>query len=204
MRPVGLKVSVIGAVGAEHFLLPQPCWPERGVTLMTTERSVFSSVPSDEVRCIRERIDHPVLDADGHQLEYLPLFLEVLGEVAGPSVVARYNRLRVDRGIGRVGPYWTLPSENTLDRASAMLPKLMYSRLDEIGIDYALMYPSLGLSVLAMVDDEVRQAAARALNIMFAEVYDGSATVWNRSPSSPTSPRKRRSPSCGTPSRRSA
>ena len=72
-----------------------------------------------------------------------------------------------------MGPYWTLPSENTLDRASAMLPKLMYARLDEIGIDYALMYPSLGLSVLATVDDEVRQAAARALNIMYAEVYDG-------------------------------
>ena len=34
-------------------------------------------------------------------------------------------------------PWWTLPAANTLDRATAHLPRLLYERLDDFGIDFA-------------------------------------------------------------------
>jgi predicted TIM-barrel fold metal-dependent hydrolase len=133
----------------------------------------FDFVPSDRIRHIRAQVDHPILDADGHQNEYLPLFEDFLAQLAGPSMARRFAASRRDRGHGRVGPYWTLPTENTLDRASTTLPGLLYARLDEIGIDYALVYPGFGLSVLALPDDELRQASARAFNTMYHETFDG-------------------------------
>jgi hypothetical protein len=37
-----------------------------------------------------------------------------------------------------------------LDRATSALPKLMHARMDEIGLDFAIVYPSLGLLVLTV------------------------------------------------------
>ena len=52
-----------------------------------------------------------------------------------------------------------------------MLPQLLYRRLEEIGLDFALLYPTSGLSVLSNPDDELRQAAARALNTYYSRVF---------------------------------
>ena len=41
--------------------------------------------------------------------------------------------------------FWSSPSENVLDRATAMLPRLMYERLDDLGIDFSVVYPTAGL-----------------------------------------------------------
>ena len=38
---------------------------------------------SDEVDAIRARIDHPIIDSDGHQIEYLPLVRDFIAEDAG-------------------------------------------------------------------------------------------------------------------------
>jgi predicted TIM-barrel fold metal-dependent hydrolase len=70
-------------------------------------------------------------------------------------------------------PWWGLPAENTLDRATAMLPRLLHRRLGEIGIDYAVIYPTYGLMALSAEPDEVRQAACRAFNRYHAEVFAG-------------------------------
>jgi predicted TIM-barrel fold metal-dependent hydrolase len=52
-----------------------------------------------------------------------------------------------------------------------MMPKLMYGRLDEMGIDLGVIYPSLGLVFLHLDDDETRQAACRAVNRYHADVF---------------------------------
>jgi predicted TIM-barrel fold metal-dependent hydrolase len=141
---------------------------------------------SDEVAAIRARLGHPVIDADGHLIEYNPLVRDFLVEEAGESVASRFDALvhgselmrRVPRaqqrglGISRF-PWWGLPARNTLDRATAMLPGLLHRRLDEVGIDYALLYPTYGLVVTALDDAELRQAAARAFNRSYAELYAG-------------------------------
>jgi predicted TIM-barrel fold metal-dependent hydrolase len=68
-------------------------------------------------------------------------------------------------------PWWGLPAENTLDRATAMLPRLQYERMGELGLDFAVLFPTYGLMVANWDDDELRRASARAYNRYLAECY---------------------------------
>src|SRR5436190_23298698 len=139
---------------------------------------------SDEVTEIRSQIDHPIIDADGHIIGYLPLVRDILVEVADSRAAEQFD-LVVDSGrltqmlspaqrremaLMRM-PWWGVPTRNTLDRATAMLPGLLYQRLDQIGIDVALAYPTYGLTAIHLTDDELRPALSRAFNIYVAEVY---------------------------------
>ncbi|HUJ64886.1 MAG TPA: amidohydrolase family protein, partial [Acidimicrobiales bacterium] len=144
-------------------------------------------LPSDQVAAIRDRIDHPIIDSDGHLIEYLPLVRDFLVEEAGETVAKAFDQLvrsarartavpeperRRQLGI-HSSAVWGIPTRNTLDRATVMLPKLQYSRLDELGIDFAVLYPTYGLPVTALPDQELRCALARAINRYYAEVYAG-------------------------------
>ena len=46
---------------------------------------------SAELDAIRERIDHPIIDGDGHIIEYLPLVRDIVVELAGPAVAERFD-----------------------------------------------------------------------------------------------------------------
>jgi len=134
---------------------------------------------------VRAQLDHPVIDGDGHWLEPVPIFLDYLREVAGPTVVERFRKMatahidrgwydmtpaeRLDRRLTR--PTWWGEPASTLDRATAMIPKLFYERLDDFGIDFAMLYTSLGLFHIANPDEELRRAIARAVNTMNAEMF---------------------------------
>src|SRR5262245_30896181 len=137
----------------------------------------FEFAPSDEVARIRARLDHPIVDADGHLVEFLPLVVDLLHEEAGASVARAFEEMlvgltRASRlGHTRARAYWALPEKNTLDRLTVTLPELLYRRLDEIGIDFALLYPTFGLLVMTHPDDELRRAVARALNRYYADVF---------------------------------
>ena len=138
----------------------------------------FDFSPGPEVRRIRERIDHPIVDADGHLIEVIPLVIDFIREEAGPDVADAFQAMVAsrdprERSVGGARVFWALPEENTLDRMTATLPELLYRRLDEIGLDFALLYPSLGLPLLCLPAAEVRQAAARACNRYYAEVFSG-------------------------------
>ena len=50
-------------------------------------------VPSDEVAAIRNRIEHPIIDSDGHLIEYLPLVRDFVVEEAGEDVAQRFDRM---------------------------------------------------------------------------------------------------------------
>jgi predicted TIM-barrel fold metal-dependent hydrolase len=133
---------------------------------------------------IRARLDHPIVDADGHLLEFVPLVRDFIAEIAGESVAQRFDtvtkgsaltraldvKTKRSLGLARHG-WWGLPTRNTLDRATATIPRLLYDRLDEIGLDVAILYPTLGLMPMALDDDELRRALARACNRYYAECY---------------------------------
>ncbi|HJY83360.1 MAG TPA: amidohydrolase family protein [Candidatus Binatia bacterium] len=134
---------------------------------------------------VRARLNHPVIDSDGHTVEFEPAVLDYLKEVGGPKVVKRYIAQqdkgwaswynmsweeRRDRRATRA-PWWGLPTKNTLDRATATLPKLLYERLDEIGLDFTVLYPSIGLHPPHMEDEELRRAACRAFNTFHADIF---------------------------------
>jgi len=164
-------------------------------------------VPSDEVTRIRDRLDHPIIDADGHLVEFMPMVVDCMREIADAAVAERFVEFRrspFTSGGGYLPTRVFFGNPLGLDRMTVMLPKLLHRRLEEIGLDFALLYPTSGLSVLSNPDDELRQAAARALNTYYARVFAGvTATASSRSPSSPRSRPTRRSPSSTTRSARS-
>ncbi|HEV8584678.1 MAG TPA: amidohydrolase family protein [Methylomirabilota bacterium] len=137
-------------------------------------------------RELRARLSHPVVDADGHWLEYLPVmreeFRKIAGEPAVEGLAAASSRIPnalkqtlAERRRKRVGMegFWSSPSENTLDRATAMLPRLMYERLDDLGIDLSVVYPTAGLSFHRQPDTKMRRAICRAYNVFTADRFRG-------------------------------
>ena len=40
---------------------------------------------------IRAHLTHPVIDADGHTVEFMPAFLDYLRQVGGPKLLERYR-----------------------------------------------------------------------------------------------------------------
>ena len=137
---------------------------------------------------VRAKLSHPVVDSDGHMLEYTPIFLDHLKVVGGPDLVDRFiarskeNReamwyalspdKRAEFRLARP-PFWAVAAGNTLDRATSMLPNLMKSRLDEFGFDFCISYPTLGFFLFDEPDDELRQASCRAQNNMVADIFSG-------------------------------
>jgi predicted TIM-barrel fold metal-dependent hydrolase len=149
--------------------------------------TMFKANP--KVDQLRTMLGHPIVDADAHQIEMAPLFLDFLREAGGAKMPQRwFEHVTMTRRAFRMTPeersqarpgipvWWPLPAENTLDRATSMLPKLMHARMDEIGLDFAIVYPSIGLLVLTLpgiADDELRQASVRAFNNYNAEMFRG-------------------------------
>src|SRR5437660_7596090 len=133
---------------------------------------------------IRSRLDHPVIDGDGHWVEFDPVFSErmrkVGGDLAAEGFLAALKTTqdalsmslteRRRRRIAQPG-FWTRQAGNTLDRATAMMPRLLYERLDEFGTDFAIIYPTAGLRVPRIGDDATRRAVVRAHNIVTADYF---------------------------------
>jgi predicted TIM-barrel fold metal-dependent hydrolase len=133
---------------------------------------------------IRSRLDHPVIDGDGHWVEFDPVFSErmrkVGGDLAAEGFLAALKTTqdalsmslaeRRRRRVAQPG-FWTRQAGNTLDRATAMMPRLLYERLDEFGSDFAIIYPTAGLRVPRISDDATRRAVVRAHNVVTADYF---------------------------------
>lgn len=144
---------------------------------------VMSKTPAE----IRASLDHPVLDADGHLIEYAPTFDRYLKEegIEGGFMAfgagANFDggkpwqmqspeereRLRAFRS-----PWWGFPND-AKDLATASAPRLLYERLDELGIDLAVVYPSVGLNCPSQRDEKMRRASCRAYNRYASEQCEG-------------------------------
>jgi predicted TIM-barrel fold metal-dependent hydrolase len=135
---------------------------------------------------IRARLDHPVIDADAHHLvEDAPALWDTLRQVGGSRLVELYRAhggfnahpwdewrsadARRDRRIMRP-PWGDRSTENTRDWATVALPKLLFERMDELGIDFCVVFPTWSMG-MRTDDDEVRRAVCRALNIFHAELF---------------------------------
>jgi len=135
-----------------------------------------SFVASVDVAAIRAALDHPIIDADGHLIELMPLVGDIVREQGGTDVARRFRAFGSPSSVQGVLPARVLrglPAENTLDRMTAVLPRLLHARLESLGIDFAVVYPSAGLNLMGTRDDELRQVACRSLNIYYAEAFAG-------------------------------
>src|ERR1700690_37599 len=111
--------------------------------------------PNPTIAKIRERIDPPVIDSDGHLLELRPVAMEYIVKAGGADMAERVieeqratslsrewyglrQAERMPRWLRRP-TFWSEPLRNHgLDLATATFPDLLYRRLDQLGIDFAV------------------------------------------------------------------
>ncbi len=136
---------------------------------------------------LRARLNHPIVDSDGHLLEFLPVLTEYVQKAGGAQAVKdfrtgfRTTYLNFDwyrqtqeqrRELwSRRPPFYMVPARNTLDLATGLFPSLLYERMDEFGFDYAVLYPTMGLHPPMFANDEIRRLACRALNDYYADLF---------------------------------
>ena len=133
---------------------------------------------------VRAELGHPVVDGDGHWVEYYPVMTDALRRIGGDLAVAGYAHFgrMVAENVGLTDAerrarnaahesWWAVPTANALDRATAMMPALLNDRLDEFGIDFTVLYPTQGLGVVGVPDDEMRRAACAAYNTFTADYF---------------------------------
>src|SRR6266852_7242297 len=133
---------------------------------------------------VHAKLSHPVIDGDGHWIEYTPVFAEKIGKVVGDKgaegFLASQRRIpdslrqTIDQRKLRGAPmegYWGRQSTNTRDRATAMMPRMLYDRLDELGIDFGIVYPTAGLGIPRIADDVTRRAVIRGFNVVTHEYF---------------------------------
>ena len=142
--------------------------------------------PTSAVTSIRERLDHPVIDSDGHLVEVRPVAMEYIAAAGGADIIERFREeqrstflsrdwygLSDDERMARWTrrpPFWGEPLRNGgLDLATASFPDLLHRRLDQIGIDYSVLFPTIGINVQGYADEEVRRACCRGLNDYYAD-----------------------------------
>jgi predicted TIM-barrel fold metal-dependent hydrolase len=140
-------------------------------------------VPETEAAKIRAKLGHPIVDCDGHWQEPIPVFLDYLRDVAGPDLMQKFIGLqggdrrwyqstaaeRMDKRLRRTS-WWNEPS-GTLDFATARFPRLLHDRLGELGVDFAIMYPTRGMMFEGISDEALRKAVVRAFNTMTADLF---------------------------------
>jgi predicted TIM-barrel fold metal-dependent hydrolase len=136
-----------------------------------------------ESAALRPRLKHPVIDSDGHWVEFGPDLMDYLKEVGGTRAAEGFRNRpyegwhltvplkerrerRLDQPV-----WWGVPTRNTLDRATAMLPKLLYQRMGDMGMDFAVLYPTAALRIPFIADEETRKATCHAFNRYSAEQF---------------------------------
>jgi predicted TIM-barrel fold metal-dependent hydrolase len=134
---------------------------------------------------IRQELGHPVVDGDGHILELTTVFVEYLRDVSGSKVADAFASsppfIRFStpwlppleqrrRTWSSQSNLWGWPTKNTLDRATATLPRLYAQRMDDLGIDYSVLYPSAGLFLVTIPDLDLREEVVRAYNRFVMEM----------------------------------
>jgi hypothetical protein len=146
--------------------------------------------PSPRVVELRAGLDHPVIDSDGHLVEVRPVAMEYIERAGGSGIAQRFTEEqratflsrdwyglsdteRMTRWTHRP-PFWGEPLRNHgLDLATASFPDLLYRRLDQLGIDFTVLFPTIGINPQGYFDAEVRRACCRGLNDYYADHWMG-------------------------------
>ncbi len=128
---------------------------------------------------VRRQLGHPVLDGDGHIVELMPVFLDFVRDHGhGRLLEAMLDRRRriedlsmEERRQGGILPHsWHVPT-STEYYATVTSPRRYHERIGEAGIDFAVLYPTVGIALLQLLDDEQRITLCRLYNELMAEQY---------------------------------
>ena len=132
---------------------------------------------------IRAHLGHPILDGDGHWIESMPVLIDFVREAGGADMADRYAKSQARRGDWyeasieerqnrrlRRGNWW-ITTADTTDFASGMLPGYLVERMDDLGMDYSIIYPTRCLTGNSIPQEDMRRVVCRAYNNMVAEVF---------------------------------
>src|SRR4029453_11023419 len=151
------------AAGPDGWLLPRRGGRRGGPSACSTPFPSSDPEPSprsprpmarSSSEAIRRALGHPVVDCDGHLVEVVPHYLDTLKTYAGAELAERFG-MALLRGPTWLGPdaaaeerrWWEGrrrtgarggSTRNTLDCAPPLLPRLLHSRMDELGIDFSI------------------------------------------------------------------
>src|SRR4029453_6423706 len=135
-----------------------------------------------DAHAVRESLGYPVIDIDGHLVEHVPEVVPFVREFLSRPLFDRWTRgdfthlfavtgaTNAERARTRVpqAGWWGAPTANTLDRATAMLPGLLYDRMDEFGFDLPVLYPTAGFGIAGIADDDLRRGLCSGWNAYLA------------------------------------
>jgi predicted TIM-barrel fold metal-dependent hydrolase len=131
---------------------------------------------------IRKQLTHPVIDVDGHQVELEPLMLDYIREVGGAEAAAAVHKRFCDmfawygmspqqrRSQRVVRPPWGLAA-NADALAAYMLPGYFRKQMDATGIDFSVVYPTMGIAFMRRAPAELRSITVRAINRYYADAF---------------------------------
>ncbi len=128
---------------------------------------------------LREELGHPVIDGDGHVVELMAVFLDYVRDRGHGDLLRGVFGTRrpiedltmADRREGGILPHsWHVPA-TTEYYATVTSPKRYHERLGEAGIDFAVIYPTAGISLLQLPDEDARVGLCRLYNEYMAERF---------------------------------
>ena len=135
---------------------------------------------------VRRRVGHPIIDVDGHMLEVMAAAEPFVRDALGDKLFQQWTERRredqlernrygfQDRQRHRIpqSSWWGgAPAFNARDRATAALPALLHERMDELGLDFTVLYPTNTLGTCAVTDPSLRQGLCAGFNEFYAAVY---------------------------------
>ena len=125
----------------------------------------------------------------------MPVLRDYVRDIGGDAILQRYDATvglwNFDGGPERVGTkgwhglshqerrdqrvsrggFWAVPTKNSLEHATMTLPNLFRARLDDLGLDFVILYPTKATRFVRNPDEELRRVCCRAFNTMYAELY---------------------------------
>ncbi|WP_432209408.1 amidohydrolase family protein [Acinetobacter variabilis] len=139
---------------------------------------------------VKSQLDFPVIDTDIHTNEFSPLLEDYIAQYGGTKIVDLFREHLSKNGLNAFAaewyratpqerqnkrlfrpPFWASPAQNTYDLATVSLPGLLSERLEELGTDYAVLYPNISLFPINSSNDDLRRSLTRAINHYHADIY---------------------------------
>jgi hypothetical protein len=137
-------------------------------------------------RKIHDSLKHPIIDADGHWAEFAPLMREEFRRIGGDTAVealawrARASRNSLSMSVAERRPHagsgrrrsGSCRRRTRSIRATAMMPRLLYERLDELGLDFSVIYPTAAPRLLPLC----RRTSCGAPSAALQRVHHGAVS----------------------------